>query len=51
MLLKNIGGMVGNCGYCHINFNDKRGEVNSLPFSAISNGPHSSTTPLETAYA
>jgi RimJ/RimL family protein N-acetyltransferase len=28
MLLKNTGGMVGNCGFCHINFNHKRGEVN-----------------------
>ena len=27
MLLKNTGGMVGNCGFCHINFNHKRGEV------------------------
>jgi ribosomal-protein-alanine N-acetyltransferase len=28
MLLKTTGGMVGNCGFCHINFEYKEGEVN-----------------------
>lgn len=28
MLLKKTGGIVGNCGFCHINFNNRSGEVN-----------------------
>jgi len=28
MLLKKTGGIVGNCSFCHINFNNKSGEVN-----------------------
>jgi ribosomal-protein-alanine N-acetyltransferase len=28
MLLKRTGGIIGNCGFCHINFNTRTGEVN-----------------------
>jgi ribosomal-protein-alanine N-acetyltransferase len=28
MLLKRTGGMVGHCGFCHINLNTRTGEVN-----------------------